>query len=111
MARGDIVKTNNVIVELLEEGGEGLRPFPEKTADSTTEKHVPVIEKKADHILVKVGSVPHPMEEDHWIQWIELRTKSEGIPLAEAVVILEGWVKRVKEELQKPYTDNLKFGK
>ncbi len=42
---------------------------------------------------------------------VELKTRSEGIPLAEAVIILEGWIKRVKEELQRPYTKNLKFGK
>jgi len=41
---------------------------------------------------------------------VELRTKSEGIPLAEAVIILEGWVKKVKRELQKPFVENLKFG-
>lgn len=42
---------------------------------------------------------------------VELKTKGEGIPLAEAVVILEGWVDRVKKELQRPYVENLKFGK
>jgi len=36
------------------------------------EKHVPVIEKTAVGFRVKVGSAPHPMEADHWIQWIEL---------------------------------------
>lgn len=41
---------------------------------------------------------------------VELKTRSEGITLAEAAIILEGWVERVKEELQKPYTKNLKFG-
>lgn len=41
---------------------------------------------------------------------VELKTKSEGIPLSEAVIILEGWVKKVKEELQKPFVQNLKFG-
>jgi superoxide reductase len=44
----------------------------EKTADAATEKHVPVIEKVAGGYRVKVGSVPHPMADDHWIQWIEL---------------------------------------
>jgi superoxide reductase len=44
----------------------------EQTADFKTEKHVPVIEKQADGFLVKVGSVPHPMEEKHYIEWIEL---------------------------------------
>lgn len=44
----------------------------EKTADATTEKHVPVIEKTEGGYKVKVGSVPHPMEEKHYIEWIEL---------------------------------------
>ena len=41
---------------------------------------------------------------------VELKTKGEGIPLSEAVIILEGWVKKVKEELQRPYVQNLRFG-
>lgn len=44
----------------------------ENTVDASKEKHVPVIEKKGSSILVKVGSVPHPMEEAHHIEWIEL---------------------------------------
>jgi len=44
----------------------------ENTVDAATEKHVPVIEIGADSITVKVGSVTHPMEESHYIQWIEL---------------------------------------
>ena len=44
----------------------------EQTADATTEKHVPVIEKQADGFLVKVGSIAHPMEQNHYIEWIEL---------------------------------------
>jgi superoxide reductase len=44
----------------------------EKTADAATEKHVPVIEKIDGGIKVTVGSVPHPMEEKHFIEWIEL---------------------------------------
>lgn len=42
---------------------------------------------------------------------VELRTKGEGIPLSEAVIIVEGWARKVKEELQKPYVENLRFGK
>ncbi|MBN1755863.1 desulfoferrodoxin [bacterium] len=42
------------------------------TVDAALEKHVPVIEAEGDNILVKVGSVPHPMTEEHYIQWIEL---------------------------------------
>ncbi len=44
----------------------------ENTVDASKEKHVPVIERIADEIKVKVGSVPHPMEEKHYIMWIEL---------------------------------------
>lgn len=44
----------------------------EKTADSTTEKHVPVIEKVEGGYKVIVGSVPHPMADAHFIEWIEL---------------------------------------
>ena len=44
----------------------------EKTNDVGKEKHVPVVEKTATGIKVKVGSVPHPMEEKHYIQWIEV---------------------------------------
>lgn len=44
----------------------------ENTVDASREKHLPVIEKTAGGILVKVGSVSHPMEEQHFIQWIEL---------------------------------------
>ncbi|MFP4040478.1 MAG: desulfoferrodoxin [Desulfosudaceae bacterium] len=44
----------------------------ENTVDAAKEKHVPVIEKTAGGIKVKVGDVAHPMEEKHYIQWIEL---------------------------------------
>jgi superoxide reductase len=67
------------IVEMLHEGqgelvccGEPMRLVTENTTDAAVEKHVPVIEA-ADHgIKVKVGSVPHPMEEVHYIEWIEV---------------------------------------
>jgi superoxide reductase len=44
----------------------------EKTDDAGREKHVPVIEKTAKGIIVRGGSVSHPMEEKHYIQWIEV---------------------------------------
>jgi len=52
--------------------GEPMELLDEKIADSTTEKHVPVIEKKDDGYLVTVGSTLHPMLEKHLIEWIEL---------------------------------------
>lgn len=49
-----------------------------RRTDVGPEKHVPVIEKTESGVHVKVGEVPHPMEENHHIQWIELVT-SEGV--------------------------------
>jgi superoxide reductase len=52
--------------------GEPMTLLKENTTDAATEKHVPVIEKIDGGYKVKVGSVPHPMEEKHYIEWIEL---------------------------------------
>src|SRR3990172_8879527 len=67
------------IVEVLHGGvgqlvccGKPMENLAEKTADAKTEKHVPVIEKVAAGIKVKVGSIPHPMEAKHYIEWIEI---------------------------------------
>lgn len=67
------------IVEVLHGGagelvccGQPMELLDEKTADAATEKHVPVIEKIDGGIKVKVGSIAHPMEEKHYIEWIEI---------------------------------------
>ncbi len=67
------------IVEILHEGkGElvcchqPMKLFQENTVDASKEKHVPVIEVLEHGIKVKVGSVAHPMEEKHYIEWIEI---------------------------------------
>jgi superoxide reductase len=67
------------IVEVLHAGpGElvcceqPMQLLTENTVDAAKEKHVPVIEIGADSITVKVGGVAHPMEEKHYIEWIEL---------------------------------------
>ncbi len=44
----------------------------ENSVDAATEKHVPVIEKTESGVRVKIGEVPHPMEEAHFIEWIEI---------------------------------------
>ena len=44
----------------------------ENSQDAAVEKHVPVVEAREDGILVKVGSVEHPMTEEHYIEWIEV---------------------------------------
>jgi superoxide reductase len=69
------------IVEVLHAGegemvccDEPMELLQEKTSDAGLEKHVPVIETTASGIKVKVGSVPHPMEETHYIEWVEVIT-------------------------------------
>ncbi len=52
--------------------GQDMDLLAENKVDAALEKHVPVIEKLDGGYLVKVGSVAHPMGEDHWIEWIEL---------------------------------------
>jgi superoxide reductase len=52
--------------------GEPMKKMVENTVDAAKEKHVPVIEKIDGAFKVKVGSVAHPMEEKHYIEWVEL---------------------------------------
>ncbi len=52
--------------------GQAMTHVLENTVDASHEKHVPQIEKTAMGYLVKVGSVSHPMDEAHYIEWIEL---------------------------------------
>ena len=67
------------IVEVLHGGagelvccGQPMKLFTENTVDAAQEKHVPVIEKVDGGFKVKVGEVAHPMEEKHWIEFIEI---------------------------------------
>jgi superoxide reductase len=67
------------IVEVLHTGagelvccGQPMDLMGENTVDAAQEKHVPVVEKVDSGYKVSVGSVAHPMEEKHWIEWIEL---------------------------------------
>jgi len=52
--------------------GSPMKLLEAKSRDEGKEKHVPVIEKTDNGVKVKVGSVPHPMEEAHHIEWIEI---------------------------------------
>ena len=80
--RGEVYKCNvcGNIIEILYSGGgpltccgEPMELLKEKTTEVGSEKHVPVIEKTESGVKVKVGSIPHPMEDKHYIMWIELR--------------------------------------
>ena len=67
------------IVEVMHTGGgelvccgQAMALVKENTVDAAKEKHVPVVERTADGFKVKVGSVAHPMEDKHWIEWVEV---------------------------------------
>lgn len=52
--------------------GQEMKLLIANTVDAAKEKHVPVKEKVPWGLKVKVGSVPHPMEEKHYIEWVEI---------------------------------------
>ena len=67
------------IVEVLHTGvgqlvccNQPMQLMEENTVDAAQEKHVPIIEKIEGGVKVKVGSVDHPMEQEHYIEWIEI---------------------------------------
>jgi len=67
------------IVEVIHEGvgqlvccNQPMKLYEQNTVEAAVEKHLPVLEKIEGGYRVKVGSVPHPMEESHYIEWIEL---------------------------------------
>jgi superoxide reductase len=67
------------IIEVLHAGkgnlvccGQPMNLLVENTVDAAKEKHVPVIEKVDGGVKVRVGEVAHPMEEKHWIEWVEI---------------------------------------
>jgi len=69
------------VVEVLHAGqgetfccDQGMGLIEPETKEQGKEKHVPVIEKTDKGIKVKVGSVPHPMEEAHYIEWVAVQT-------------------------------------
>jgi superoxide reductase len=57
--------------------GKPMDRLVENTVDAAVEKHVPVIENIEGGYLVKVGSVDHPMTNDHYIEWIELSSDDD----------------------------------
>lgn len=98
------------VVEVLHDGigelvccGQPMTLMEAKTEDQGREKHVPVVESGPSGMTVKVGSVPHPMEEAHHIEWIEVLT-AEGVVRAtlspgvapEAVLEVRGDVVEVR---------------
>ncbi len=58
--------------------GEKMQELTPNTKEAATEKHLPVIEKSGDEITVCVGSVEHPMTDEHLIEFIFIQTEKGG---------------------------------
>lgn len=69
---GNIVEVVHAGIGELVCCSQPMKRLVENTVDASREKHVPVVERTDDGILVKVGSVAHPMEAAHYIEWIEV---------------------------------------
>ena len=55
--------------------GKPMQDIVAGSVDAAAEKHVPVVAREGDKVVVTVGSVAHPMGEEHYIEWIALKTK------------------------------------
>ena len=70
------------IIEVVHTGADSLvccgKPMVEQVEktdeEGLVEKHKPVVEKNSEGVKVKVGSVEHPMEDEHYIEWVEILT-------------------------------------
>jgi superoxide reductase len=60
--------------------GQPMQELVADTVDAAKEKHVPVIEKNGNKVTVKVGSVPHPMQPEHYILFVELLVGDKATP-------------------------------
>lgn len=56
--------------------GDEMREIKPGTVDASIEKHVPVYEIKDGKVMVSVGTMAHPMEDNHYIEWIAIQTKN-----------------------------------
>jgi superoxide reductase len=74
----------NIVSKIYDSGvalvccGEEMEELVANTVDASKEKHVPAVSVVGNIVKVEVGSVPHPMEEKHYIMWIYLQTKKGG---------------------------------
>ena len=69
---GNMIEVINESVGQLVCCNENMELLEERQLDVGPEKHIPIIEKDGDNIVVKMGEVPHPMEEEHHICFVEL---------------------------------------
>lgn len=58
--------------------GEPMQALEPNTVEASQEKHVPVVTIEDNIVTVMIGSAPHPMLDEHWIEWIYLETEHGG---------------------------------
>lgn len=56
--------------------GDTMERVTENTVEASAEKHIPQVVQNQTHIHVNVGSIDHPMEEKHFIEWIAIETQA-----------------------------------
>ena len=59
--------------------GENMQPLEAGVTDAAVEKHVPVVTVEGNLVKVAVGSVAHPMVEEHFIQWVAVETERDAL--------------------------------
>jgi superoxide reductase len=84
--------------------GQPMNTVTENTVDASKEKHVPVIEKTGDGVRVTIGAVAHPMEEKHFIEWIEVMAGDKAYrqflkpgDTPEAIFYIDAWPVTARE--------------
>ena len=70
-----MIKSSGVIVVCC---GDPMTELKPNTVEASQEKHLPVVTVEGNIVKVKVGSVEHPMTEEHHIAWIYLETEQGG---------------------------------
>ena len=58
--------------------GQKMTPLEAGTVEASLEKHVPVVKVEGDVVTVEIGSIPHPMLENHSIKWVYLKSEKGG---------------------------------
>lgn len=74
---GNIVEVKHAAAGELVCCNQPMNLLTANTEDAATEKHVPTVERTEDGIVVRVGEVNHPMDENHYIEWITLVTENK----------------------------------
>jgi superoxide reductase len=87
------------IVEVLHTGigtlvccNQNMKLMPEQTKGEYAEKHAPLIKKDEQGVSVNIGKIDHPMEDEHYIEWVEISTE-------------KGYSRKYLKPGQKPHTD------